>query len=89
MTSCLILAAGQGTRLRPFTNDCPKGLVELLGKPLVCHQISTLSASGINDIAIATGYKSEKFDTIGFQLSIIVFLTKLIWSKAFCRSSFY
>lgn len=66
MTSCLILAAGEGTRLRPFTNDRPKGLVELLGKPLVMHQMTTLVTSGINDIAIATGYKSEKFDKLGY-----------------------
>jgi len=67
MTHCLILAAGEGTRLRPFTNDYPKGLVTLLGKPLVSHQISTLKALGIEDIAIATGYKAEKFDPLGFQ----------------------
>jgi L-glutamine-phosphate cytidylyltransferase len=67
MRSCLILAAGEGTRLRPFTNDRPKGLVSLLGKPLVTHQISNLNALGIENIAIATGYKAEKFDTLQCQ----------------------
>lgn len=66
MISCLILAAGEGTRLRPFTNDCPKGLVELLGKPLVSHQIATLVTLGVEDIAIVTGYKSEKFEKLGY-----------------------
>ncbi|WP_039907556.1 sugar phosphate nucleotidyltransferase [Candidatus Regiella insecticola] len=65
MTCCLILAAGEGSRLRPLTNDRPKGLVSLLGKPLVSHQIDTLRASGIENIAIATGYKAEKFDAFG------------------------
>lgn len=64
MTSCLILAAGEGTRLRPFTNDYPKGLVSLLGKPLVSHQIDNLKSLDILDIAIATGYKAEKFNTL-------------------------
>lgn len=68
MTHCLILAAGEGTRLRPFTYDCPKGLVPLLGKPLVSHQIDTLIACGIEDIAIATGYKAEKFAPLGYQM---------------------
>lgn len=65
MIACLILAAGEGTRLRPFTNDSPKALVSLLGKPLVSHQIGSLKASGIENIAIVTGYKAEKFDAIG------------------------
>lgn len=68
MTHCLILAAGEGTRLRPYTYDCPKGLVPLLGKPLVSHQIDTLKTCGIEDIAIATGYKAEKFVALGYQM---------------------
>lgn len=68
MTHCLILAAGEGTRLRPYTYDCPKGLVPLLGKPLVSHQIDTLKTCRIEDIAIATGYKAEKFATLGCQM---------------------
>jgi L-glutamine-phosphate cytidylyltransferase len=68
MTHCLILAAGEGTRLRPYTYDCPKGLVPLLGKPLVSHQIDILNRCGVEDIAIATGYKAEKFASLGYQL---------------------
>ena len=68
MTHCLILAAGEGTRLRPFTYDRPKGLVPLLAKPLVSHQIDTLKTCGIEDIAIATGYKAEKFASLGYQM---------------------
>ena len=79
MRNCLILAAGEGTRLRPFTNDRPKGLVSLLGKPLISHQISNLNALGIENIAIATGYKAEKFDTLNAKLSIINFLIAQIW----------
>ena len=68
MTHCLILAAGEGTRLRPYTYDRPKGLVPLLGKPLVSHQIETLKACGVEDIAIATGYKAEAFSAYGYQM---------------------
>ena len=64
MTSCLILAAGEGTRLRPLTNTYPKGLVSLLGKPLVSYQIDNLKALEIENIAIVTGYKAEKFNAL-------------------------
>ena len=67
MIHCLILAAGEGTRLRPFTNDRPKGLVSLLGKSLIQYQIVTLKALGVEDIAISTGYKAEKFSQLGFE----------------------
>lgn len=68
MTSCLILAAGEGSRLRPLTNDRPKGLVPLLGRPLVLRQIDTLHAAGINDIGIATGYRADKFEELSYPI---------------------
>ena len=58
----IILAAGQGTRLRPLTDNKPKCMVELLGKPLIQHQIETLRRNEIDDIHIATGYLEEKID---------------------------
>ena len=64
MTSCLILAAGEGTRLQPLTNNYPKGLVSLLGKPLISHQIKTLNSLKLKNIAIVTGYKAEKFNNL-------------------------
>ncbi len=67
MIHCLILAAGEGKRLRPFTNDQPKGLVSFLGKPLIKYQTDVLKALAIYDIAISTGYKAEKFSQLGFQ----------------------
>jgi L-glutamine-phosphate cytidylyltransferase len=56
----IILAAGQGTRLRPLTNDRPKCMVELLGKPLIKHQLDVLNRKGIDNIYVATGYLEEK-----------------------------
>jgi len=66
MTCCLILAAGEGTRLRPLTDSLPKALVPLLNKPLIMHQIETLEKSGIDNIKIVTGYKSEKLENLGY-----------------------
>ncbi|MCA1320487.1 NTP transferase domain-containing protein [Bacillus tianshenii] len=58
----IILAAGMGTRLRPLTNDTPKALVKVNGKPMVERQIEFLLEKGIEDILIVTGYLHEKFD---------------------------
>lgn len=61
----IILAAGQGTRLRPYTNDRPKCLVELRGKPLLDCQLDVLRAAGINDLNIICGYLADRVDRPG------------------------
>ena len=48
----LIFAAGLGTRLRPLTNDRPKAMVEIAGKPLLQHVIERVAAAGFDDITI-------------------------------------
>lgn len=57
----IILAAGQGTRLRPLTDDRPKCMVEVNGKSIIERQLETMHACGIKDedITIITGYCSE------------------------------
>ena len=58
----IILAAGQGKKNRPYTNDKPKPLVEINGKPLIEHTLEKLNNKGITDISLITGYKSEKMN---------------------------
>ena len=56
----IILAAGEGKRLRPLTNEIPKGMVTLFGKSLLERQIEIFRKCGINDITIITGYCHDK-----------------------------
>lgn len=57
----VILAAGEGRRLRPLTDDRPKGLIEVAGRPLVDWQIAAATRLGIREIAVVTGYRADRF----------------------------
>ena len=67
MTRAIILAAGQGTRLRPLTNDKPKCLVPLKGKPLLSWQKEVLQKVGVNDIHVVGGYLFDKIKEQGYD----------------------
>lgn len=56
----IILAAGQGTRLKPLTNNKPKCLTPILDKPILEWQIETAHAANITDIIVVGGYKIEQ-----------------------------
>lgn len=58
-TQAMILAAGLGTRMRPLTNDKPKALVDVCGKPLLAHIMEKLQTFGITDYIVNTHYKKE------------------------------
>ena len=62
----IILAAGEGTRLRPYTLERPKCMVELAGRPLLAHQIGALERAGVRDITVVTGYRAEQIEALGY-----------------------
>ncbi|MBI2484427.1 NTP transferase domain-containing protein [Candidatus Uhrbacteria bacterium] len=55
----VLLAAGEGTRLRPLTEDRPKPMVSIAGKPILEYTLSILPKA-IDEIIMITGYKGEK-----------------------------
>jgi NDP-sugar pyrophosphorylase family protein len=57
----LILCGGLGKRLKPYTDETPKPLLQVLGKPVIEYQIDFFKRHGINDIILCTGYKSDMF----------------------------
>ncbi|MGM0405360.1 MAG: bifunctional sugar-1-phosphate nucleotidylyltransferase/acetyltransferase [Thermoplasmatota archaeon] len=59
----VILAAGEGTRLRPFTVSEPKVMIPVANKPIMEYVIEALVDNGITDIVIIIGYKKEKILT--------------------------
>lgn len=60
-TQAVILAGGQGSRLRPYTDDRPKPMVEIpgTGTPIIGHQLGWLAAEGVTDVVISCGHLAE------------------------------
>lgn len=63
----VILAAGFGSRLRPLTDNHPKCLTPLIGRPLLDRQLAVLRAEGIEDIAIVAGHLAEMLRRPGIE----------------------
>lgn len=72
----IILAAGRGSRMKNLTDERPKCLVKLRGKPLLEWQLSALREAGISEIALVTGYKKEMLKDYG-----LVELNNPLWAE--------
>jgi NDP-sugar pyrophosphorylase family protein len=55
----IILAGGKATRMRPYTDDRPKAMVEVAGVPIIERQIRWLVDNGVKDLVVSCGYRSE------------------------------
>ena len=62
MAKGMILAAGQGTRVRPLTRDLPKPMVPILGKPVMEYLIEHLARHGITEIMVNVAWHHQKIE---------------------------
>jgi UDP-N-acetylglucosamine diphosphorylase/glucosamine-1-phosphate N-acetyltransferase len=60
MKQAVILAAGEGQRLRPFTVNRPKAMLSIADKPILQYIIEALAQNGIRDIVLIVGYRKEQ-----------------------------
>lgn len=60
-TQAVVLAGGQGSRLRPYTDDRPKPMVEIpgTGMPIIGHQLAWLAEEGVTDAVVSCGHLAE------------------------------
>jgi D-glycero-alpha-D-manno-heptose 1-phosphate guanylyltransferase len=56
----IVLAGGQGTRLRPAVSDVPKSMAPIAGRPFLAYVLERLERHGVTDIVLAVGYRSEQ-----------------------------
>jgi mannose-1-phosphate guanylyltransferase len=62
ITKAILLVGGKGTRLAPLTNNTPKPMLKVAGKPVTEHQIVKAREAGITEIVLATSYMAEVFE---------------------------
>ncbi|RJP71177.1 MAG: NDP-sugar synthase [Comamonadaceae bacterium] len=62
MAKGMILAAGQGTRVRPLTKDLPKPMVPILGKPVMEYLIEHMARHGITEIMVNVAYHHQRIE---------------------------
>jgi choline kinase len=81
----ILLVAGEGKRLRPYTLDRPKCMVEIDGISLIDRQLAVLKAEGLDDIVMVGGYKSEMLKREGVKLKLNprYYETNMVWTM-FC-----
>ncbi len=81
----IILAAGEGTRLRPYTLERPKCMVEAAGRSLLDRQLDVLEKSGVTNNIVIGGYLSDKLRNRGSKryLNPRYDQTNMVWTL-FC-----
>ncbi len=60
--NAMILAAGRGERLRPYTDTCPKPLLEVKGKPLISYHFEALARAGIKQVVVNLSWLGDKIE---------------------------
>ncbi len=60
VVKAMILAAGRGERMRPLTDQTPKPLLPVAGRPLIVHHLEALRAAGIVEVVVNTGHLGEQ-----------------------------
>lgn len=59
ISKAIILAAGRGTRMKSLTDDCPKPMLRVDGRPLLAHVIERMEEAGVREVLVITGYRAE------------------------------
>ena len=86
----IILAAGQGTRLKKYTQDLTKGMLNFMCKTVIERQIELLRKCGINDIIVVRGFAADKiqYDGITYYMNEDFANTNMVESLMCAKEEF-
>lgn len=79
MTKAIILSAGRGERMRPLTDEIPKALLPVRGKPLIVYHLEKLAKMGVTDVVINLAHLGEKIK--GYLDDGVVYGINIIYSQ--------
>jgi len=72
----VILAGGEGSRMRPLTKNRPKAMIPVGGKPILGYVLESVIAAGIRDIVVVVGYRKEQviryLDTFDLDITVVI-----------------
>ena len=72
----IILAAGEGVRVRPLTRSRPKAMIPVANRPIIEYVIDALIKNGIRDIVVVVGYRKEQvtrfLNGLGLPIEVVV-----------------
>ncbi len=93
MKQAVILAAGEGQRLRPFTVNKPKAMLSIADKPILGYVVEALAQSGIREIVLVVGYRSNQVldymgsgEQFGLNITYVTQHQRLGAAHALCQA---
>lgn len=86
----VILAAGQGTRLKKYTENLPKGMLDFMGQTIIERQIKLFRSCGIDKIIVVRGFAADKiqYDGVIYYTNEDYANTNMVESLMAARSEF-
>ena len=86
----IILAAGQGTRLKKYTKKLPKGMLNFAGKTIIERQIELFRSCGINTIIIVTGFAADaiQYNDVTYYKNEDYDITNMVESLLYAKEEF-
>jgi UDP-N-acetylglucosamine diphosphorylase/glucosamine-1-phosphate N-acetyltransferase len=93
MKQAVILAAGEGQRLRPFTVTKPKVMLSIADKPILGYVVEALAQNGIRDMVLVVGYRSNQVldymgsgEQFGVNITYVTQHRRLGMAHALCQA---